>query len=276
MNFEDHPCRFDCHGDLLYGILSIPEKITAKGIVIVVGGPQYRAGSHRQFALLARELAADGVPVMRFDYRGMGDSEGDSRDFDNIGDDIRCAIDHFMQAVPGMREVAIWGLCDAASAALFYACQDPRVTGLALVNPWVRTQTGMARTYLRHYYASRLLAPELRQKILQGRFDYLAAGRSFFSLLHAAFSKKIPHTTLPDRMFDGYSRFRGKVLLILSGNDYTAREFADLSSASGKWTRMLADGRTLRVELAGANHTFSTAEWREKVAGHTRRWIKSW
>ena len=44
----------------------------SRGMLIVVGGPQYRAGSHRQFTLLARDVAATGVPTMRFDYRGMG------------------------------------------------------------------------------------------------------------------------------------------------------------------------------------------------------------
>ena len=48
----------------------------------MVGGPQYRVGSHRQFTLMARAFAAAGYPVLRFDYRGIGDSEGESRGFE--------------------------------------------------------------------------------------------------------------------------------------------------------------------------------------------------
>lgn len=55
------------------------------GLLMVVGGPQYRVGSHRQFVLLARDLAAAGIPVFPFDYRGMGDSTGQARDFEGIG-----------------------------------------------------------------------------------------------------------------------------------------------------------------------------------------------
>ena len=44
-------------------------------MVIVVGGPQYRAGSHRQFTLLARHIAAAGYPVLRFDARGCPELE---------------------------------------------------------------------------------------------------------------------------------------------------------------------------------------------------------
>jgi uncharacterized protein len=42
----------------------------------MVAAGAYRVGPHRQFLLLARDWAADGIPVMRFDYQGQGDSEG--------------------------------------------------------------------------------------------------------------------------------------------------------------------------------------------------------
>ena len=150
MNFEERALSFSCHDSCLYGILSLPEKIFSRGVLIVVGGPQYRVGSHRQFALLARDLAAHGVPVMRFDYRGMGDSEGEVRSFENIDDDLEVAINKFFKEVPSLKDLVIWGLCDAASAALFYAYQDKRVTGLALLNPWVRTDKGIAKARLKY------------------------------------------------------------------------------------------------------------------------------
>ncbi len=76
MNYEDRAIRFLCGQDWLYGVLSVPEQIQAHGVLILVGGGQYRIGSHRQFALLARHLSSSGIPVMRFDFRGVGDSEG--------------------------------------------------------------------------------------------------------------------------------------------------------------------------------------------------------
>ena len=155
MNVQEHALAFACNDSWLYGILSIPENTSSRGVLVVVGGPQYRAGSHRQFTLLARDLAAYGVPVLRFDCRGMGDSEGEPRIFEDIEEDLQCAIDKFMEEIPGLDEVVIWGLCDAASAALFYAHRDPRVTGLVLLNPWVRSEQGEAKAYLKHYYLAR-------------------------------------------------------------------------------------------------------------------------
>src|SRR6185503_16551502 len=131
------PVAFACGQDWLVGVITRPEKPHTRGVLIAVGGLQYRAGSHRQFVLLANDLAGQGHAVMRFDYRGMGDSTGEPRTFENVGEDLRSAIDHFLATVPEVTEVVVWGLCDAASAALFYSHRDRRVAGIALLNPWV-------------------------------------------------------------------------------------------------------------------------------------------
>ena len=291
MNFEERAIGFPCRESMLYGIVSLPEQVRSRGVLILVGGPQYRAGSHRQFTLLARGLAAQGIPAMRFDYRGMGDSEGSIRNFEDVGDDLRAAIDQFLAAVPGMTEIAIWGLCDGASAALFYAFQDRRVTGLVLLNPWVRTLDGIAKTTLKHYYRGRLLEAGFWKKILSGKFEYAAAAKSFFKLVGSAFSvnkSDAPETgqsisasvqraeTLPDRMFAGFNQFTGKVLLIISGADLTAQEFSDMVKASSKWQRLLAAARVNQKRLEGADHTFSRRVWRDQVCNWTGDWIRSW
>jgi exosortase A-associated hydrolase 1 len=286
MNFEEHAVTFNCNGARLYGIASIPQQAARRGVLVVVGGPQYRVGSHRQFTLLARSLAAQGIPAMRFDYRGMGDSAGEPRTFEDVQHDLRAAVDHFTATVPGMNEVVIWGLCDAASAALFYGASDSRVCGLVLLNPWVRTTGGHAKATLKHYYLDRLLQPALWRKIVSGRFDYRGALRSFTKLLGAASgggaqdsqAKAAGDSTapLPDRMLAGMAKFKGKVLLILSGRDLTAQEFSDLAKGSGQWQRLLGATHVTRRALDEADHTFSRRAWRDQVSSWTGDWVKSW
>jgi exosortase A-associated hydrolase 1 len=284
--FEERAIHFACNNSWLYGIISVPQQALSRGVVIVVGGPQYRAGSHRQFTLLARQLAAQGIPAMRFDYRGMGDSEGEARTFESVNDDLGCAIDTFMAEVPHLKEVVLWGLCDAASAALFYAYQDSRVTGLVLLNPWVRTEEGIAKATLKHYYTARLFERELWQKILRGRFDYGATFKSAMGLIGKVFLHKKSSNAdqpedshqdppLPDRMYHGLNQFKGNTLIILSGNDLTGKEFSDLMQHSKKWQKLCSKSNVQRHDLPGANHTFSRREWREQVAEWTCQWIKA-
>ncbi|MES2263019.1 MAG: hydrolase 1, exosortase A system-associated [Pseudomonadota bacterium] len=295
MNYQERALSFTCHGEDLVGIVGVPEQANKRGVLIVVGGPQYRAGSHRQFILLARGLAEQGIAVMRFDYRGMGDSGGAARDFEAVDDDLRAAVDQFIAAVPGLEEVVIWGLCDGASAALFYAYQDARVTGLVLINPWVRTSASIAKTTLKHYYRARLLDPALWKKIARGQFNFAAAGGALLRLVGSVLSSKTaagaPNTAaspgaapvktaavapLPQRMQAGLDRFGGKVLLIISGADLTAKEFLDLTSASRQWRALLAAPRVTRQDLAGADHTFSRRVWRDQVIDWTGAWMRSW
>jgi exosortase A-associated hydrolase 1 len=285
MQPEERALSFACGGDWLYGVLSLPPEPAARGVLIVVGGPQVRTGSHRQFTLLARSLAAAGIPAMRFDYRGMGDSEGAMRDFEQVEEDLRAAIDRFCAEVPGMRDVVLWGLCDGAAAAAMYAPADRRVAGLALLNPWVRTEQGAAKATLKHYYRARLLDPGLWKKIAGGRFDAAAAARSFVGLARSAFGRtaeaahaqqQAADASLPERLYAALRRFDGKVLVMLSGADRTAQEFAGLASGSRDWQRLLDGAGVVCHTLPGADHTCSRREWHDQVVEWTGTWLRAW
>jgi exosortase A-associated hydrolase 1 len=281
MTYDDHALTFDCGGHALYGVLSVPRGGCERGVLIVVGGPQYRAGSHRQFTLLARHLAANGIAALRFDYRGMGDSEGEPRAFDAVGDDVRAALDAFMAAVPGMRDVVLWGLCDAASAIAMYAADDARVAGLILLNPWVHTEGGAARATLKHYYRGRLFDPAFWRKLASGRFDVAGSLKSMLTLVRTALRARAPVITpasaadrpFIERMRDGLRAFGGPVLVIVGGADLTGREFCDLGEADPAWRALLAGPRVTRRLLDRADHTFSRRAWRDQVADWTQEWI---
>lgn len=280
MDIEERALAFPCHGDDLYGVLSLPVVPGTRGVLVVVGGPQYRAGSHRQFTLLARSLAQDGIPSMRFDYRGMGDSDGAEQSFSDAEDDIRAAIDAFCSAVPGLRDIVLWGLCDGASAAMMYAPSDARVRGVVLLNPWVRTADGLARTTLRHYYRERLIDRAFWSRVLRGQFNYRRSLTSMYQLVRTAFgagaAPLAAAITLPDRMHAGLEAFTGQTLVIIGGADLTGREFCDLANATPKWRALLEAPRVTQYTLERADHTFSRRVWRDQVAEWTSAWLRVW
>lgn len=268
-----------CEGQPLVGILAEPDGDASEvGVLIVVGGPQYRVGSHRQFTLLARDLAGHGFTALRFDYRSMGDSPGEARDFEAVEADIDAAITALLAARPALRRVVLWGLCDAASAALLYleSTRDPRVAGVALLNPWVRSAASLAQAHVKHYYWRRLREKAFWLKLLRGGVG-LAALRGLGANLRLARGAGAPAgpRSFQDRMAAGLSGFGGPVLLVLSGDDYTAREFVEHSRSSPSWQGLLASPRVERHELPTADHTFSTIADQDTQSRLCLDWLRT-
>lgn len=266
--WSEEPLVFACKGQTLVGVLSRPAHGQPRiGVVIIVGGPQYRAGSHRQFVHLARRLSASGHAVLRFDVRGMGDSEGDMRSFTALDDDIAAAIDALVARQPSVQHVALWGLCDGASAALLYWRRrgDTRVAAMCLLNPWLRSEQGQARTQVRHYYLERVMQGDFWRKLLRGG----VGGRAMSELLanlrrargHGAATAGARDTRDDENFRDGmaaaWQQFPGQIMLVLSGRDYTAKEFLDGIQRESAWSGALSRAGLHRVDLPAADHTFS-------------------
>jgi len=274
---------FHCAGEPLVGVLHRPACDRAGvGVIVVVGGPQYRVGSHRQFVQLGRALAQAGHACLRFDYRGMGDSAAPMRDFGQVGDDIRAAVDTLFARCAGLRSVVLWGLCDGASASLIYAPQDPRVRGVVAVNPWVRSEVSLAQARVRHYYLQRLLEPELWKKVASGEFRWrqslTAAGSALGKVARQALGRRggapagAP-ACFQQAMAHGWRHLQGRALFVASGNDLTAQEFLQHVSTSTEWQPLRQDaGGPLRI-VDGADHTFSTGAWNARLIDYTTQWL---
>jgi len=276
--WQEDALAIPCGAERLVGVLARPSVCGDTGVVIVVGGPQYRAGSHRQFVLLARALAAAGVPALRFDVRGMGDATGPMQSFESSTLDVECAIGAMVSSCPTVRRVVLWGLCDAASVILLHARshRDPRVAGIVLVNPWIRSDASYAKTQLVHYYAKRLLQREFWKKVLRLEVD-LANGAASVAR-HVANAGgaggRADRGQFQDRMAGGLRAFGVPVLLLLSGQDLTAREFLDYAAMDPAWRGILDAPCITRSDFTDADHTFSTAAARSQAEARTVQWLR--
>lgn len=281
---SENPVIIPCEDASLVGILNIPDNHANVGVVIIVaGGPQYRVGAHRQFVTLARMLADRGVPSLRFDHRGTGDSGGKFRGFVDMNEDIRSAIDALLGAVPALESIVLWGECESASASAFYAYTDPRVSGIFMVNPWIRTEEGEAKTYLKHYYRRRIFEKEFWMKLRSGQFSFKNALKSFLKLLRSSMAKtgaiegaktdKYASLPLPKRLETCCDIYEGKLYTLTSGKDYIAHEFKDYMAASSVWQNMIASKKMAIKDIEESDHTFTRKVWRDQLFDYTGDWI---
>lgn len=280
---REFPVVFDCQGSRLLGVIHSPEKPAAIGVItLIAGGPQYRSGVGRGMVSMARALSASGVPVLRFDYRGMGDSEGVFVGFEDIADDLQAAVDTLMAEVPAVEKVVIWGGCDAASGAMIHGWKIPQIHSMVLANPWVYTPKIEAAVRKQHYL-SRLREASFWRKVFRFEYNFGDYARSAIEKIRSLFRRSLPGTsaasveeasgTFVDRMLAGLQRFEGPVLFLLSGQSIVSKEFDELLATEKGWKQVYAREGNERVDLAEADQTFSTQADRQAANEVIIRWV---
>jgi exosortase A-associated hydrolase 1 len=205
------------------------------GLLIVSGGNEVRSGAHRGMALLAAQVAAAGHPVLRFDRRGIGDSEGENGGFETSWTDIAAAINAFYDQCPSLCTVTAFGNCDAAAALLLQNPQPPGLNFLMLANPW--TIDGDATSDLpsmpsasaiRKRYATKLRNPSELVRLLTGHVSMAKVWRGLIAAMRR--QRHISDdTTLRSRIAAALHAVDDRnITIVLAEGDRTASEFTEL------------------------------------------------
>jgi len=124
----------------LFGILHEPKSPSKKeGFVFCAPFAEEKLWVHRVFVSFARDLASKGYPVLRFDYMGNGDSEGNFEEssLETMLSDTRCAISTLREKVSGVESVNLLGLRLGATIASLVGENGSDVNRLILWEPVV-------------------------------------------------------------------------------------------------------------------------------------------
>ena len=240
---------FNCNGTRLAATLD--EASGAAGLLIVSGGNEIRIGAHRGMAMLARDIAAAGYPVFRFDRRGVGDREGANGGYRSSGPDIAAALAAFRAECPHLQRVIGFGLCDAATALALYPPEG--LAGLVLGNPWLveRRNDLPEQAAVRARYAEKIVDPRSWFRLFSGQINI---GKLMRGLVHIA--RPRPATGLPQEFAAGLCGFSGPKTILIAARDATAIAFAE------EWGGRAFDNVRARpdiavVRLESASHSFA-------------------
>lgn len=253
------PLIFPCEGEPLVGVLHEADGRT--GVLIVSGGAQVRAGPHRSHVELAQALSRDGLPCLRFDRRGIGDSGGTDAGFEMSGPDIQAAVDA-LTAETGVGGCIGYGLCDGATALALTAPHEPRLTGLILMNPWTIDEAEQENSLVVHHYRRRMRDPRQIGRLLRGEIELGSALRSLGRSLGRVALNRLRARPRPailplaHRMAAALSGFKGPIHIILSSHDRTAAAF-QAATHWPQWKAILSRPNVTVQEIDGADHTCS-------------------
>ncbi|MCJ2187284.1 hydrolase 1, exosortase A system-associated [Novosphingobium beihaiensis] len=246
---------FECQGARLAATLDEPESREAAGtagLLLVTGGNEVRGGAWNGQARFAARIAAAGFPVLRFDRRGVGDSEGTNGEFVSAAPDIAAALAAFRRECPQLTRVAGMGNCDAAAALMLAG--GAGLDALVLSNPWTIDDADeeAPAEVVRDHYRRRLADPAAIKRLLTGQ---VPIGKLVRSLLSALRPSPKAAAGLAAEIAQRLAPFKGPVRFLIAGRDRTGLAFV------AKWDK--ADKR-IRT-CPGASHSY--------VEPHAQDWL---
>ena len=290
----------------LFGMVHAPDsgKPRAAPIVLLSPGIKSRVAPHRLYVKLARHFSSLGFVVLRFDFSGLGDSEGtveESLVADFYGsvqtgryvNDTRAAMD-WMQKEYKVSRFILAGLCGGAITGLLTGAHDQRVDSLlgfgipvildsAQVDPTKYLTAGELAAW-RKRYLSKLWDFKSWVRLLTFKSNYRALIKALLVTHKLEKTAAMPSSTsvkpiaasnfnpiFPDA-FEAMARSR-KLLLIFSEADRLYSIYQERFAQP--YNAMLEQYRgNLEVHLVrDANHIFSFLEWQSDLLQQASFWL---
>lgn len=260
-----HPveCRealiLENEGEKIFGVLHRPLKPTkVPALLICPGFAGNKCGKFRLFVTLAKELAKSGIAVLRFDYRGAGDSEGEFRDITlkgKVNDTLLCL--NFLANDPQIdsSRIGILGRSLGGVISILAAKRFEKIRSLALwapvfrSDPWRKLWDSFQAHHsvdLKTQEALRHLPAGIPNLEFLSQFFTLDIGKELESLVN------VPLLHLHGS--------KDEVIKLEQAKEYEAAR------------RGVANSRFL--VLPSSDHDFSDAEERELAIRETCQWFK--
>lgn len=187
--------EFNANDELLSGIINRAGRTSSEqpdfGIVFANAGARGRLGSSFQYPYYARKLAEKGIPSLRFDPHGVGDSTGHIENRPMLEfygalqqglfvDDLKVAIELFKRQLRP-KKLILCGVCGGAITSLIAAKDSNFVDGLILLSLPVLLDSvegeessisgGYAKDYLVSAYGKKIFSVDAWKRLVSGKSE---------------------------------------------------------------------------------------------------------
>lgn len=135
---NENPAFFPSENYNLFGIIHLPEKASPQeAFVFCHPFAEEKLWTHRVYVSFARELANAGYAVLRLDYMGHGDSDGDFSEstIQSMLTDIEYGIKYIKSELGGDTTINLFGLRFGATLAALVAEKNDEINHLILWEP---------------------------------------------------------------------------------------------------------------------------------------------
>ena len=303
MHGKQTPVSFtNRQGIRLFGILHSPARGTGTGLgaILLSPGVKMRVGPQRLYLRLTKLLVGLGVPVLRFDFYGLGDSEGTLeedllRDVYNhieVGRFVDDTLDAmgWMQREVGCSRFVLSGLCGGAITGLLAGGRDQRVAGLLAlgITPVLASRSANPSLYMTSgqlnqiglSYLQKLWSPKSWLRLLTFRSDYRllwrAVGRRLWKqpAPPAVPPKDDNANPLFPPAFFAMATSKRPMLLVFGGADRLEFEFEERFVARHREQLASVPDSYRLHSIANANHVLSFEQWQQEMIDVSAGWLE--
>jgi hypothetical protein len=301
----------------LFGVLEKPDtSVTDTTVLLLSPGIKMRVGPHRLYNKLSRKLVELGVNVFRFDFYGLGDSEGDIDEsvlvnvYNSIQDgrfvnDTVDAMD-WLEQNHAQKQFILGGLCGGAITGLLAGCDDDRVSGLlalGLINVFEGGEDNFSKFVtegqldsLKEGYIKKLTDWESWKRLLSFKSDFRLIYKILAKPLRMAINslkssssnvsdddltmpKELEGTNVNPKFAPAFFKMlksSKKMLLIFSGADRLLWEFQEKFETLYERRLKPFKSQYEVVTIPQANHILALKEWEDEMHLYVDRWMKQY
>ena len=168
--YDEFPVFVPAGGERLAGVICAPVgELEDLGVVLFTGGNYTRGHRNRMWVRAARELAERGVPSIRFDYHGVGDSTGDLVvDLESPLEEDANGVADVLRRATGVTRLAFVATCFGGRTAMAASARRRDVVSETLFPlPILVPATAPSRAPLRRRIRQRIKRSELGANLLR-------------------------------------------------------------------------------------------------------------
>jgi len=247
----------------IIGILHTPDNIKpgekTPGILMLHGFTGNKTEAHRLFVHVARSLSEYGFIVLRFDFRGSGDSDGEFEDMTLPGEvsDAERALTFLLRRRNIDRDrVGVIGLSMGGRVAAILASKDKRVKFAVLYSPALGPLRDRSLSFMSREKIERLNSGEAVEFFAEGWY------------IKKTFFETVDYIVPLDIM----DSIRVPVLIVHGDRD----PIIPVEEAIRAYEKIKGVNKKNELYIVrGGDHTFSKKEHTQEVIKKTLDWIRA-
>lgn len=252
INIKEIPLTFKCKGKQIAGVLHLPQRKNPPIAIMCHGWGSNKLGTWQGlFVKSAREICKSGFAVLRFDFRGSGDSEGEfgEQTIETVLEDLDCILNSLDKKYVNIDRIGLVGHSLGGKAAILEAAKDKRIKCLVLWSTPASQKDAFPTAFVEEIRD--------RKKLLLGDSGCWINARQLESYLRYDGLKIIRKVNVP--------------VLIVNGSE----DLSVFPSQSKKLYKNANRPKKLFV-VKGADHAFLVDSCKKELFNVTIKWFDKW